>query len=241
MRAVMLTLASLGALALAVPAFAQSPLVAPFSAAKPGKTAAPWMPVKINDRKKPTDYDFVDDGGVTVLHASADAAASMLGVPLNVDPKKTPVLEWRWRVSGLVADADNAIASKEDSPARVVLEFDGDMSKLGFADRTKAKLAGNLSGRDLPYATLMYVWANAAPVGTVIPNPHTNRVQMIVVSSGAGGVGKWQSIKRNVVDDYKRAFNEEPGVLKSLTVLTDTDNTGAKVEAWYGDIKLTAP
>ena len=218
-----------------------APVVAPFSAAKPGKPAAPWQAVKINERKKLTDYDLVDDGGVTVLHASADAAASMLGVPLNVDAKKTPILEWRWRVSGLIADADNAVAAKEDSPARVVLEFDGDMSKLGFGDRTRAKLAGNLSGRDLPYATLMYVWANAAPVGTVIPNPHTNRVQMIVVSSGAGGVGKWQSLKRNVVDDYKKAFNEEPGVLKSMTVLTDTDNTGAKVEAWYGDIKLSAP
>ena len=241
MRAVLLMLASLGALALAGPAPAQSPLVAPFSASKAGKPVAPGVPVKINDRKKPTDYAYVDDGGVTVLHASADSAASMLGVPLNVDAKKTPVLEWRWRVAGLVPDADNAVAAKEDAPARVILEFDGDMSKLGFGDRTRAKLAGNLSGRDLPYATLMYVWASSAPVGTVIPNPHTNRVQMIVVSSGAGGVGKWQSLKRNVVDDYKRAFNEEPGVLKSLTVLTDTDNTGTKVEAWYGDIKLTAP
>jgi hypothetical protein len=241
MRAVTTTLACLGALALAGPASAQSPLIAPFSAAKPGATAAPWVTVKINDRKKLTDYDYVDDGGVTVLHASADNAASMLGMPLNVDPRKTPILEWRWRVSGLVPGADNAVAAKEDAPARVVLEFDGDMSKLGFGDRTKAKLAGNLSGRDLPYATLMYVWATSAPVGTVIPNPHTNRVQMIVVSSGAGGVGKWQSLKRNVVDDYKLAFKEDPGLLKSLTVLTDTDNTATKVEAWYGDIKLSAP
>jgi len=222
-------------------AAAQTATVVPFSAAKPGKIAAPWELVKINDRKKLTDYALVDDGGVTVLHASADSAASMVGMPLSVDVKKTPVLEWRWRVSGLIAGADNAVAAKEDSPARVVLEFDGDRSKLGFSDRAAASLAGQLSGRELPYATLMYVWSNAAPVGTVIPNPHTKRVQMIVVSSGESGVGKWQMLKRNVADDYKRAFNEEAGLVKSVAVLTDTDNVGGKVEAWYGDIKFSAP
>ena len=231
-----LVLGSFSAVAAAQPA-----TVAPFSAAKPGKVAAPWEGVKINDRKKLTDYDLVDDGGVTVLHASADTAASMVGTPVNVDVKKTPVIEWRWRVSGLIAGADNAVAAKEDSPARVVLEFDGDKSKLGFGDRAAASLAGQLSGRELPYATLMYVWSNAAPVGTVIPNPHTKRVQMIVVSSGASGVGKWQALKRNVAEDYKRAFNEDAGLVKSVAVLTDTDNVGGKVEAWYGDIKFVAP
>jgi hypothetical protein len=52
-------------------------------------------------------------------------------------------------------------------------------------------------------------------------------------------VGKWQVLKRNVRDDYKRAFNEEPGLLKSVGVMTDTDNTGTKVEAWYGDLKFS--
>ncbi|MEO8488060.1 MAG: DUF3047 domain-containing protein, partial [Betaproteobacteria bacterium] len=232
MRPESITTAFLVAAFLPIAAAAQdAPTVAPFSAAKAGRTAAPWDTVKINERKKLTSYELVDDGGTTVLHASADNAASMLGVPLNADVRKTPVLEWRWRVSALIEDADNSVAAKEDSPARVILEFDGDKSKLGFGDRTAARLASNLSGRELPYATLMYVWANAAPVGTVIPNPHTKRVQMIVVSSGAAGVGKWQSLKRNVVDDYKRAFNEEPGALKSVGVLTDTDNTGTKVEA----------
>ena len=62
---------------------------------------------------------------------------------------------------------------------------------------------------------------------------------MVVVSSGAAGVGKWQDLKRNVRDDFKRAFNEEPGLLKSVGVMTDTDNTGTKVEAWYGDLAFS--
>jgi hypothetical protein len=82
----------------------------------------------------------------------------------------------------------------------------------------------------------MYVWSNKEPVGKVVPNPRSTRVQMIVASSGAAGVGAWQTLTRNAVDDYRKAFNEDPGRLTGVAVLTDTDNTGESVEAWYGDI-----
>jgi len=149
------------------------------------------------------------------------------------------MLSWRWKVAGVVEGADNSVGAKEDAAARITLTFDGDKSKLSFGDRTTMNLASAAYGRDLPYATLMYIWATDAPVGTVIPNPHTKRIQMIVVSSGKGGIGQWQSLKRNVREDYKKVFGEEPSPLKSITAFTDADNTGTKVEAWYGDIALT--
>jgi hypothetical protein len=61
---------------------------------------------------------------------------------------------------------------------------------------------------------------------------------MVVASSGAAGVGKWQSLSRNVLEDFRRAFGEEPGMLTDVGVLTDTDNTGGSAEAWYGDIRF---
>ena len=228
------------AVAVATAADAQSPTVlTPFSTQKAGsEMPAGWEPVKITEDKKPTQYKLVDDGGTVVLNARAEAAATGLGQPTKVDVRNTPMLEWRWKVRRLIASADNAVGSKEDSPARIVLSFGGDRAKLPLTDRLALSLADQRSGKTTPYGTLMYVWANKAPVGTVIPNPHTGRVQMIVASSGPAGVGAWQSLKRNVLDDYRRAFNEEPGLLMSVGVLTDTDNTGESVEAWYGDIRL---
>jgi hypothetical protein len=117
-----------------------------------------------------------------------------------------------------------------------VFEFEGDKKKLPFSDRAALALAESVSGREAPYAQLMYIWSNTAPVGTVIPNPRTGRVQMVVASSGSAGVGAWQSLSRNLRDDYKKAYGEEPGKLLAYGVLTDTDNTGESVEAWYGDI-----
>ena len=76
---------------------------------------------------------------------------------------------------------------------RVVLEFDGDKSKLSFSDRSTIAAGKLLSGRELPYATLMYIWSNKEPVGKIVPNPRSARIQMVVASSGAAGVGAWQN------------------------------------------------
>jgi len=237
----LLPLAAAAALA-AAGAFAQTDttaLITPFSTQKAGTDLpANWEIVKITDEKKPTQYRLVDDGGTVVLNAKAEAAASGLGQPTKIDVRGTPMLEWRWKVKGLIAAADNAVATREDAPARIVLSFGGDRAKLSLTDRLALSLADQRSGKTTPYGTLMYVWSNKAPVGTIIPNPRTGRVQMIVASSGAAGVGTWQSIKRNVFEDYRHAFGEDPGLLMSIGVLTDTDNTGDSAEAWYGDIRL---
>ena len=123
---------------------------------------------------------------------------------------------------------------------RIVLEFDGDKSKLSLQDRSTIATGKLLSGREIAYATLMYIWSNKEPVGKVVANPRSGRVQMVVASSGAGGVGSWQTLSRNVVEDYRKAFNEDPGKLTGVAVLTDTDNTGTSVEAYYGDIAFLA-
>jgi hypothetical protein len=59
---------------------------------------------------------------------------------------------------------------------------------------------------------------------------------MIVAESGRSKVGLWQDITRNVYDDFRNAFGEEPGRILSIGVMTDTDNTGENVHAYYGDI-----
>jgi hypothetical protein len=236
-------LIAVAAIATAASASAQAqteaaPVVTPFSTQKAGaELPAGWEVVKITDEKKPTQYRLVDDGGTVVLNAKADAAATGLGQPTKFDIHRAPVLEWRWKISRLIEAADNAVASKEDAPVRIVFSFGGDRAKLPLTDRLALTLSDQRSGKPTPYATLMYVWSNKAPVGTVIPNPHTGRVQMIVASSGPAGVGTWQSLKRNVLEDYRKAFNEDPGLLMSIGVLTDTDNTGESVEAWYGDLR----
>jgi hypothetical protein len=209
-----------------------------FSAMHAGGALAPWAVIGIAIGKRHTRYELVDDAGATVLHAVADNAASALAHPMHADMHNAPVIGWRWKIAGLIDDADSRQASREDAPARIVLEFDGDTHKLPLVDRTIYGVARRVAGRELPYATLMYIWSNRERVGTVIANPRTRRIQMIVASSGADAVGTWQSLTRNVRTDFVRAFGEEPGPLTAIGVLTDSDNTDGHAEAWYGDIRL---
>ena len=205
----------------------------------PGDGAVrPWQHILINSDKAPTRYRRVVEGGAPLLVAEAEGSASLMMRPVRVDLARYPVLQWRWKLGDLPRNANNRESSKEDAAARLVFVFDGDSSKLPLKDRAVARVARALSGRNLPYATLMYVASNSAEVGSVIPNPYTRRVQMVVASKGQGGGDGWHALRRNLVQDYKRAFGEAPGALLAYGVMTDSDNTESRARAWYGPIRF---
>ncbi len=70
----------------------------------------------------------------------------------------------------------------------------------------------------------------------MVPNAFTNCVMMIVVESGKSKLGQWVKEERNIYEDYKKAFGEEPGMITGVAVMTDTDNTGEFAIGYYGDI-----
>jgi len=213
------------------------PYVNSFSDSRPGDDAPQgWENWTLSKFKKATQYQLVDEAGRTVVKASAYASASGLVHRLKLDPNAYPLLSWRWKVTDLIATADNTQKHTEDSPVRVVVSFDGDIGKLPFDDRIFFDNIRALTGQQLPYAMLMYIWENRVPKGTVIPNLHTSRIKMIVAESGRDKVGGWQEVTRNVVEDFKRAFGEKPGTVTAIGIMTDTDNTGENVHAYYGDI-----
>ncbi|VVD94975.1 hypothetical protein PNO31109_01808 [Pandoraea nosoerga] len=210
-----------------------------FSRAAAG-TALPagWQNLPVVKGKKLTAYTVVADGGRNVIEAkSADSASALMAKGDGIDVSATPIVSWRWKVEQAIPGADNRVADKEDSPARLVFFFDGDKSTLPFGDRAAMTLA-KAGGEDLPYATLMYVWSNDAAPGGVIENPHTDRVQMIVVAGGEASLGKWQTFTRNLAADYERVYREKPGRLLGYGLFTDSDNTHASAHAWYGDVRF---
>lgn len=209
-----------------------------FSANTAGGMPTGWEPLIIMRTKKPTEYRLVSKGERTVLHARAENASSGLMHQVSIDPLKQPWLQWRWQIAGLVETADNSQKATEDSPVRIILGFDGDKDTLPFTEQILFETAKVVTGHDFPYATLMYIWGNKAPVGSVIRSPHSSRIKMMVVEKGPDGIGQWRDFARNIVEDYETAFGEKPGRLIGVGVMTDTDNTGETVEAWYGDIEL---
>jgi hypothetical protein len=215
----------------------QLPEIARFSARTPGDQLPPgWQPWQLAALKKPTDYRLVDQDGRTVLQALSHASASGLVHPVRVDLREYPYLHWQWMVPALIEGADNSRRHAEDSPARVIVAFAGDTTKLPLADRLFFQQFKAFTKTELPYATLMYIWENRQPVGTVLTSEHTSRIKMVVAESGPAGTGEWRELVRNVQEDYRRAFGEEPPPVRSVAVMTDSDNTRSAASAFYGDI-----
>ena len=201
-----------------------------------GLPAGGWQPYVILPSKPRTDYQLVRLDGEVALQAEADESASGKVRRIRIEPQAYPIVEWRWRIDNLIPGADKRVASLDDSPVRLIVSFHGDAARLDFQDRMQFRLARAISGRSLPYATLMYGWSNTLRVGTVVHNPHTDRVRSIVVASGNEGVGEWRDYRRNLLEDYRMAFGEEPWDIVAVGVMTDADNTRQKARSHYGDI-----
>jgi len=208
-----------------------------FSAGRAGESQPGWGRFIVSPFATKSEYRLVESNPLTVLEARADGSASGFYRRIHIDPRRHPVVEWRWRVLEPLAHTDPRIPSREDSPARLVICFHGDASRLDIGERNTLRLYKALTGEMLPYAMLMYVWASDAPVDTIASSVYTEKIQMIVVESG-GGVGEWRVFRRNVLEDYRRAFGEEPSDIVAVGVMTDADDTRGKARAQYGDISF---
>ncbi len=214
--------------------------VQPFSLTSIGETAPPgWEPWILSRFMARTQYRIVDLEGERVLAAKANVSASGLLQPLSLTTTEYPIISWRWRVPQLIPGADNASRHSDDSPVRVVVAFDGDKSRLDFEDQAFGETVKLFSGREMPYATIQYIWENNLPRETVLDNSRTSRSKMLVVESGADHLDQWLTFKRDVRADYQRLFGEQPGQVIFVGVMTDSNATGTQVTAYYGDIRFS--
>ena len=214
--------------------------VLPKFSEQPARSALPsgWSFYRLAPYKKNTAYRLENYQGKTVLSAHSRRSASGLAVKLRPQPATDLWLEWEWKAVGKIPNADNAIRYTDDAPLRILVAFDGNKSKLPLKEQLTFEMAGMLSGREMPYATLMYIWAGNSPLDSVVENTFTSRVKMIAVDSGWQHTGKWRKHARDLSSDYRTAFGEEPGDVIGVALLTDTDNTKSQVKALYGDIEL---
>jgi len=201
------------------------------------KTAG-WAHVPLSKLKRDTVYSVGKDGDRAVLRAEADRSASLYVAPLKPAVRTPATLAWEWKTDALVPGADSRDKRREDAPLRVLVAFDGDIDALPADEKKRFQRARSLTGRTPPYAVLMYIWTDHVPVGTVVPSAHTSQVKMLAVASGRAHLGSWQTVERDLAEDYRKAFGAEPGPVSGVAAMTDTDNTGARAVGHYAGIRI---
>lgn len=164
-----------------------------------------------------TDYSF--DQGALKAHSAGGASGKIR--KLSVDPRQYPKLSWSWRIDHALKKEDIASKQGDDFAARVYVVF-----PRALFWRMRA---------------INYVWAGKMPKGSHAPSPHTGNVVVVAVESGDAKAGSWVFEERDIYEDYKRFFGEDPPRVGGIAVMTDTDDTREETTAWYGDITLHAP
>ncbi len=197
---------------------------------------AGWKSLTFLGKPHHTMYSIVKDGAGMCLKAESHDAASAIYKEIHIDLKKHPVLAWKWKIGGVLKNGDARYQHGDDYAARIYVAFEFQPAKATIYEKVRHRILKALYRVEPPGKAITYIWANRLPKGSFVPNAFSSDMMMVAVESGPGKAGKWVSEERNIYDDYKRFFKDEPPLLSGVVVMTDTDNTRESAVGWYADI-----
>ena len=138
----------------------------------------------------------------------------------KIDVAKYPVLEWEWRVVTLPTGGDSRNAATDDQAGQVYVVFPR------FPEALRSRIIG-------------YVWDSTAPAGLIVESPRTGMVNYVVVRSGPADLGRWIVERRNVLEDFRRIYGQDPSeAAEIVSIGIDSNDTGSRAEASMGAIRF---
>ena len=170
------------------------------------------------------DFTVTEDGRQRVLQLKSAGDSSNINKDIRGKVKlaETPVLEWSWKVTALPKGADARKGETDDEAGQIYVAW----------PRTPEALRSRIIG---------YIWDATAPVGSVIKSEKTGTVHYVVMRSGPAELGKWITERRDVREDYKRIYGEEPEDPGAVSIGIDSDDVKGTAESYMGRIQFRKP
>lgn len=204
-------------------------LIENFETTDPGDLPSGWynrdftVEVMSPEERYKYRYQVLDEDGNRYLHYHHTDAHHLnfpLGRRMNLHLSETPILSWKWRVDRLPENALETEDNRNDTAASIYVVFD--MGKVAFFKRVPK--------------SIRYTWSSSLPKGYESSLFFGNQ-KIVVVESGENKLGSWIEFRRNIVEDYRRLFGEEPPVRPlAILLLSDGNSTGSVAEAAYDDL-----
>ncbi|MBU1062386.1 MAG: DUF3047 domain-containing protein [Candidatus Omnitrophica bacterium] len=165
--------------------------------------------------------ETTQEGGY--LSARSEKACSGLLYKISFNTKKSPMMSWYWKVKefpekNISAKKEDGWIEKDDYAARVYVVFP--------------------SWNFMNIKSIEYIWDESIPEETIMTSPYFNNIKLIVIESGRENMDQWVFEKRNIYEDYRKAFGRAPSSVGAIALMTDTDNTLSTAEASYKDIQV---
>lgn len=148
----------------------------------------------------------------TFLQAKSNNSTGNLITQIkDIDLKKTPYLEWKWRVQELPADADGRYKNKDDQAMGIYIGTGSLLSKK----------------------VISYRWDTDTPKGTEgksVYGAGTVKVKWITLENKQSERDKWITEKRNCAEDFKKAWGFVPDKIY-ISVSSNSQYTGSSALA----------
>jgi len=171
-------------------------------------------------------YDFVveQDGERKVLHLRSRGDSSNISkeVKGKVQLKETPILEWTWKAVVLPAGGDSRKKEADDQAAQIYVTWPR------FPEAVRSRIIG-------------YIWDTTAPAGSIIKSQKTGTVAYVIMRSGPAELGQWLTERRNVREDFKKIYGEEPDDPAIVSFGIDSDDTNSTAESYMAAILFKKP
>lgn len=177
------------------------------------------------------------ENGVKSVKLHSKAALTFLEKTVNIDIKEFPIVTWKWKVEKNLQGNDERTVEGDDHPIRIFFVFEPDPSKQSLWFRFKRFLyLDRIHGHPMGGRFTEYLWSSHLQTGDTINDPGKPWQKLIVVEGASSNLGKWLSYKRNLYEDFKNLYGEEPRRLIFIGILNDTDQTKQETVSYIADL-----
>ncbi|UCF85610.1 MAG: DUF3047 domain-containing protein [Desulfobacteraceae bacterium] len=154
------------------------------------------------------------------LKLSSKKTSFGLKKDLKASIKDYPYIHWSWQARNLPKGGDFRKKETDDQAGQLYVLF----------PRAPAKVNTRILG---------YLWENETPKGTSGTSTAWPKLKCIVLRDKTDPLGVWYNESRNIYEDYKNLFNEEPPELGGVAIYINSQHTGSEAEILYGPIFFT--
>jgi len=178
------------------------------------------IPVGWNLEKEPGSDSKIslgqeEDGHFLRLLSVGDAFG--LKKEMSFDIRKYPYLSWKWKATRLPKGGDIRKRETDDQAGQIYVVF--------------PKFPSMINSRSMGY-----IWDTQTPIGLAGTSTAYSKMKYVVLQSGPAKLNQWITETRNVYEDYKKFFEEDPPTVGTVLLYINTQHTKSLAECAYADI-----
>ena len=198
-----------------------------------GKLPDGWRLREIPGARNRINAKWVIEEGMEAVELKSDNSLVFLEKKVSIDLKEYPIVTWTWKVENILEGNDERSVKGDDHPIRLFFVLEPDETKQSFWMKAKRFfLLDLIHGHPVGGRFTEYLWSSTFQPDEIINDPSKPAQKLIVIEGGKEKLGKWLSYERNLYEDFKSLYGEEPRKLVFIGILNDTDQTGQSATSY---------